>query len=74
MPALLRFDKVEVNFDGVAGFGTSFLDEAFGGLARCEEFSRDQLNSKLKILTSEPELEDDVRLTRKLIDDAFKGP
>lgn len=27
-------EKLEVNFDGCYGFGTSFLEEAFGGLVR----------------------------------------
>lgn len=27
-------DKVTINFDGCYGFGTSFLEEAFGGLVR----------------------------------------
>ena len=30
-PALQDFDRVEVIFDGAAGFGSSFLEEAFGG-------------------------------------------
>lgn len=29
-----RNDKVTINFDGCYGFGTSFLEEAFGGLVR----------------------------------------
>ena len=27
-------EKIEINFDGCWGFGTSFLEEAFGGLVR----------------------------------------
>ena len=27
-------EKLEINFDGCWGFGTSFLEEAFGGLVR----------------------------------------
>lgn len=27
-------EKLEINFDGCYGFGTSFLEEAFGGLVR----------------------------------------
>jgi hypothetical protein len=26
--------KIEINLDGTAGYGTSFLEEVFGGLAR----------------------------------------
>ena len=67
VPALKNSDKVEVVFDGVAGFGSSFLEEAFGGLVRHEGFSKDQLDSKLVLLVSESELEDDVCLTKELI-------
>ena len=67
VPALNDFDKVEVVFDGVAGFGSSFLEEAFGGLVRHEGFSKEQLDSKLVLLVSESELEDDVCLTKELI-------
>lgn len=34
LPALLENDEVSVNLDGVAGYGSSFLEEAFGGLVR----------------------------------------
>lgn len=27
-------ERIEINFDGCWGFGTSFLEEAFGGLVR----------------------------------------
>ena len=72
VPALNNFNNVEVNFDGVAGFGSSFLEEAFGGLVRCEGFTRQQLDSKLTIMASESELQDDVQLTKALIEDALK--
>ena len=36
VPALREFDIVDVVFDGVAGFGSSFLEEAFGGLVRVD--------------------------------------
>ena len=72
VPALKNFDKVEVVFDGVAGFGSSFLEEAFGGLVRHEGFSKDQLDSKLVLFASESELEDDVCLTKELIKAAYE--
>ncbi|WP_237173013.1 STAS-like domain-containing protein [Paracandidimonas lactea] len=34
LPALGSFDKVSVNLDGTLGLGSSFLEEAFGGLVR----------------------------------------
>lgn len=34
LPALKEDQEVEVDFDGVFGYGSSFLEEAFGGLLR----------------------------------------
>ncbi|MEG2664506.1 MAG: STAS-like domain-containing protein [Hafnia sp.] len=34
IPAMLENDAVSVDFDGVFGYGSSFLEEAFGGLVR----------------------------------------
>lgn len=47
-PALL-IGKVEVNLDGVLTLGSSFLDEAFGGLVREKGMSATDLRSKLAI-------------------------
>lgn len=47
-PALL-VDEVEVNLDGVLTLGSSFLDEAFGGLVREKKLSVDFLKSRLII-------------------------
>ncbi len=69
-PALKDSDRVEVIFDGVAGFGSSFLEEAFGGLVRCEGFTKEQLDIKLVISASESDLNDDVVLTKELIKNA----
>lgn len=50
--ALRRGGLVKVELDGAAGYGPSFLDEAFGGLVRSGEFSCKYLESHLKICTS----------------------
>ena len=47
MPALQNSDKVEVIFDGVAGFGYSFLEEAFGGLVQKEGMDKNFLDARL---------------------------
>ena len=51
-PALEKYDMVELNLDGCAGFGSSFLDEAFGGLVREKGFSPAQVLAKLRIVSS----------------------
>ena len=65
VPALRDFSRVEVVFDGVAGFGSSFLEEAFGGLIREEGTDLEELNEKLILSTTEPDLKDDIELAKK---------
>ena len=52
IPALTANDKVFVNIDGTRGFGTSFLEEAFGGLVRVHKLSEKVLRDKLEITGS----------------------
>ncbi|ATP18283.1 MULTISPECIES: STAS-like domain-containing protein [Sphingobium] len=40
-------DRIVVDLDGTSGFGSSFLDEAFGGLIRYEGMTRDQVRSRV---------------------------
>lgn len=47
-PALVE-DKVEVNLDGVLTLGSSFLDEAFGGLVREKGLNTKELRDRLAI-------------------------
>jgi len=48
IPALQGTHKVIVDLRGVLGFGSSFLEEAFGGLVR-EGFSLEDLRQRLEI-------------------------
>jgi len=43
-PALAAGDHLVVNFDGARGYGSSFLEEAFGGLVRAG-FSVETINT-----------------------------
>lgn len=47
VPALKAHDIVEIVLDTTEGFGSSFLDEAFGGLVTIEGFSHEELRRKL---------------------------
>jgi STAS-like domain of unknown function (DUF4325) len=49
IPALRRSEIVEVQLDGAFGFGSSFLEEAFGGLVRVAGFKAKELHEKLRI-------------------------
>ena len=50
-------DSVTVVIDGVEGYGSSFLEEAFGGLVREFGFKKDDLKKKLVIEFTEPEFQ-----------------
>ena len=49
-PAIERGEEVVVELDGVVGYGSSFLEEVFGGIVRAMKWpNRDQVNQHLKI-------------------------
>jgi hypothetical protein len=50
-PAVEQNDEVEVILDGTDGYGSSFLEEAFGGLVRAG-ISALTLHRKLKLISS----------------------
>ena len=74
VPALNSYREVVVDFDGVAGFGSSFLEESFGGLMRAERFDSDHLEKHLKLFTTESDLEDYTKLAWRYIRDAASPP
>ena len=51
-PALQKNDHVDVNLDGALGYGSSFLEEAFGGLIREKGMGLDEIRLKLTIISS----------------------
>lgn len=53
LPILQQPGQVEVRIDGTAGYGSSFLEEAFGGLVR-SGFTPAQLRQRLVIRTDDP--------------------
>ncbi|AKM48904.1 DUF4325 domain-containing protein [Edwardsiella anguillarum] len=48
VPALNSHDKVIVDLTGYNRYGRSFIDEAFGGLIREENFTKSDLDKKLE--------------------------
>ena len=71
VPALQKLDDsglLEVSFDGVSGFGTSFLEEAFGGLIRRSRFTKAFLDEHLRITAEQGDLLDFVQLALSFID------
>jgi hypothetical protein len=60
-PQLRNGNSLTIDLDGVLGYGSSFLEEAFGGLVRCG-FSVDQVLSHLKFLSRvDPSVEREIK-------------
>lgn len=54
-------ERVAVEFDGTLGYGSSFLEEAFGGLVRALRIKPAALLAQLELKSSDPSICDEVR-------------
>ncbi|MFW2076601.1 STAS-like domain-containing protein [Acinetobacter sp. ULE_I010] len=61
LPAVNTHDLVEINFDGVRGYGSSFLEEAFGGFIRETKMTLADFFNKVKIITKDPLLHQEIQ-------------
>lgn len=52
IPALQDADRVIVDLDNTLGYGSSFLEEAFGGLIREKGFTLDEIKKKIEIINN----------------------
>ena len=68
-PALQK-GNVAVNIDGTEGYGSSFLDEAFGGLVRKGYHTAADLHARLTIECADPAFKLYANLIWKYIDEA----
>ena len=59
-PVLKAKTQVLLSLDGTLGYGSSFLEEAFGGLVRIHGLTPSQLRELLKIETSDKSLEVEI--------------
>ncbi|UTC97552.1 STAS-like domain-containing protein [Treponema denticola] len=67
--AIENEDEISVDLDGTAGFGTSFLEESFGGLIRENKLDYHKIIKYLKLISTEEEfLIDDIQ---KYLSDAY---
>lgn len=61
IPALQNDGKVQIVLDGTMGYGSSFLEEAFGGLVRLKQWPLAYLLKKIEIVSDEePNLIDEI--------------
>lgn len=51
--ALNEHGSISIVLDGTRGFGSSFLDEAFGGLVRVEGLSKKEVLQRVEIVSEE---------------------
>lgn len=60
--ALENNEKIIVDLDGTAGYGTSFLEESFGGLIREDHIDYHTLLSLLEIISvEEPDIIEEIK-------------
>lgn len=72
IPALTENEKVIVDLSGVAGYGSSFLEEAFGGLVRSGKFTQEVLKDRLVIYASDPTYQPYVDCVKRYMDEAWQ--
>jgi len=60
LPALRKGEDVTVQLDGTIGYGSSFLEEAFGGIVRELNISADDVLAKLTIDSKDSSLVKEV--------------
>ncbi len=70
VPALRSGATVVVDLAGVAGYGSSFLEEAFGGLVRKEGFERDFVERRVVLEASDRAFRPYVGLARQYVERA----
>ena len=73
-PALAKSEFVSVRIDGTAGYGSSFLDEAFGGLVRSGFLDPNEALRRIRIVYADQEFEMYRDVIVEFIRDAGNGP
>jgi hypothetical protein len=59
IPALKAGNRLLIDLDGTRGYGSSFLEEGFGGLRR-KGFSEKQIREAIEFKTSDSSLVDEI--------------
>lgn len=54
-------EKVTIELDGTFGYGSSFLEEAFGGLVRSSNRSPEEILARLDLRSEDASLLDEIR-------------
>jgi len=70
VPALKGNEYISVEIDGTAGYQTSFLEEAFGGLVRHRIDSKENILRRITIVSNNPAYSFYKTLILEFIEDA----
>lgn len=70
VPALAKGEDLDIEIDDAAGYGSSFLEEAFGGLIRVRGIRKEDALQRIHIISSDPEFEIYRELIIKFINEA----
>ena len=70
-PTIRAGDMAIVDLAGVEGYGSSFLEEAFGGLARISDLPTDRIESYISIMSNDPDLEAFVEDAKDYLNEAI---
>jgi hypothetical protein len=61
VPPLRAGKKIRLLLDGAMGYGSSFLEEAFGGLTRVEGFTSEEILQRIEFVTDDPSLFSEIK-------------
>lgn len=61
VPFLLKKEKVVIELDGTIGYGSSFLEEAFGGTVRATHLAPDEVLSLIELVSRDRSLQEEIR-------------
>ena len=60
VPALKRGKTLRIELDSALAYGSSSLEEAFGGLVRVDKLRPEELKTKLQLLTKRKSVEREI--------------
>lgn len=60
LPAIRKSEKTVIELDDTEGYGSSFLEEAFGGLVRIHKMSAAYILARIKFVTIEKLLKAEI--------------
>ena len=60
VPLIQANDKVIITLDNAMGYGSSFLEEAFGGLVRHKVIDKDALLGKLELVSDQESIKNSI--------------